>query len=577
METIIGIDLGTTNSVVSIIKDGKPIILTDNDNGILPSVVGLDRSESLLVGMEARNQMLVAPEKTVASVKRLMGSDKKVSMGDKEFRPQEISAAILRHLKQRAEKELQKPIRKAVITVPAYFTDSQRQATKEAGEIAGLEVVRIINEPTAAALAYEQGDGESRKVLVFDLGGGTFDVSVVHIENGVVEVMASTGDNFLGGDDFDRKLAAHLAEVLKEEQEADVEGIPQATARLLRAAEEAKIALSTAPYTKISLDHLIQKEDTPIHFTHELARMDFEDMIREDIERTMEAVSRALNDAGILASDLDKILLVGGSTRIPMISRLLEERLGHLPHSEVDPDLCVALGAGIQAGREMGIETSTVLIDITPYTFGTSSLGYRDGELYEYCYVPLIRRNTKLPASRSDVFTTVVPYQKQIEILVYQGENSDATENTLIGKYMFELTPQEEQAPIIFRYDLDVNGILKIRAEEKATGHSLEAVIENAFSQDALSIAGSRERMETLWGEEESPDQETMEEEAPDLPSDIQEILEDAKSKLDRAAEEDKDEIINLMEDLRQAVKEKRMDDAEDIRMALEDILFYID
>jgi len=468
MEPIVGIDLGTTNSEIAFILDGNAIVLMDNDNGILPSVVGLDANGKIIVGHEALNQAILSPDRTVQSVKRLMGSGQAIQMGDAVYQPQEISACILKSLKERAEKTLQQPVNKAVITVPAYFTDSQRQATREAGEIAGLTVVRIINEPTAAALAYESRNSETQTILVYDLGGGTFDVSIVRIENGIVEVLSSTGDNHLGGDDFDQLIVELLSAYIQEDLKLNtIDNNPVLKARLRRAAEKAKIALSFAPYIRIEEDHIGKKLLRDIHLSYELSRNDFEELIQNDLDRTMESVIKALNDARLLPSAIDKIILVGGSTRIPRITEMLTEKFGKLPHGEIDPDLCVALGASIQAGREMGLDSSCVLLDITPYSFGTSALGELNGKISSDMFVPLIRRNTKLPTSRSEAFFTLCDNQKQVEIRIFQGEDPDASLNIELGKYLFQLTPAPEGSPIVLNFDLDLNGILKIQATEK--------------------------------------------------------------------------------------------------------------
>jgi molecular chaperone DnaK (HSP70) len=577
MEPIVGIDLGTTNSEVAFIMDGNAEILldprNDPDGGILPSCVSVDDDGNLTVGVEARNQAVVNPDNTVMSIKRRMGEDVAIPLGEASYKPQEISALILKALKMRAEQALSRSVSKAVITVPAYFTDDGRQATREAGRIAGLEVVRIINEPTAAALSYETGTKEAERVLVYDLGGGTFDVSIVRIESGVVEVLASTGDNQLGGDDFDRQVAEFLAGQIEEEHGVAVKEDPLVMHRLTRAAETAKIALSTAPFVTIEEDHIASGQEGPIHLSHEMSRLRFEAMIEPHLLRTMDAVSRALEDAGLHPADLDKIILVGGSTRIPAIARLLEEKTGILPRSEVDPDLCVALGAALQAGREMGMDGAGVLIDITPYTFGTSALGHLNGGTYEHCFVPLIRRNTKLPASRSEAFQTVQHRQKAVEINVFQGESPDALENVKIGTYLFELTPAPAGSVITMRFDLDVNGILQVEALEKATGRTINAVIENAISRfSEAQVAAASERVNRLFAS--PPEQD----EAPaSMPADLQEIIQRAEAILSSAPSEDRDEIINLIEDLRTAADEGRMSDAENAGEEIEEILFYLE
>ncbi|MCP4346778.1 MAG: Hsp70 family protein [Desulfobacterales bacterium] len=581
MEPIVGIDLGTTNSEVAFIIDGNADILKDKDNGIVPSCVGINDDEKVIVGAEARNQAVIAPENTVLSVKRLMGTDQKLKMKDSTYLPQEISAFILKSLKERAEKSLGKPISKAVITVPAYFTDAQRHATREAGKIAGLDVVRIINEPTAAALAYESTSSKTQRILIYDLGGGTFDVSIVKIEEGVVEVLSSTGDNHLGGDDFDQKIADLLKDYCENELKISVSDKSVAVSRLKRAAETAKITLSSAPYAKIEEDHIGKKAWKDVHLSYELSRTDFEEMIEDDLSRTMDSVNKALRDASLLPSAVDKIILVGGSTRIPQISKMLEDKFGRLPHSEIDPDLCVAFGAAIQAGREMGLDSSSILLDITPYTFGTSALGEIDGMPSSSMFVPLIRRNTKLPASKSEAFYTIYDNQEAVDLKVYQGEEPDALDNIQIGRYRFKLTKAPAGSTIVLNYDLDLNGILKIEAIEKTTSRKINGVIENAFSDFTdQEMAESKKRIETMWGDADGDYSLPFASESSDpsdMPSDIAETLHKAESQLGAASEEDQDEIINLVEDIRDAVGEGKFDEARKFQKDLEDILFYIE
>ena len=578
MEPIIGIDLGTTNSEVAFYHDGRIDVIADNDNGIVPSVVGLNDDGTIVVGREAVNQAAIKPESTVLSIKRRMGTDDRIELGDNRFSPQEISAFILKALKRRAEKHLNQPVSKAVITVPAYFTDAQRQATREAGQIAGLEVVRIVNEPTAAALTYHHGDdNRTRRLLVYDLGGGTFDVSIVKIENGVVEVLASTGDNKLGGDDFDRKIVDELVDHLKRKHDLDVSGDFRVMARLLRAAEAAKCALSSAPYTRIEEDHVGRKDGRDIHLSMELAREQFEAMIEDDLSRTMQSVTRALKDADMLPGAIDQIILVGGSTRIPRISELLEEKFNNRPHGEIDPDLCVAMGAGIQAAREMGLEDATVLVDITPYSFGTAAVGMVDGEPSMTMFVPLIRRNTKLPATRTEGFCTMVNQQEAVEVTVYQGEEPDAMDNVLLGKYMFNLTPAPAGSTITLQFDLNLNGILKLKAVEKDTGKHIDAVIENALSHiDETTLTESRERIDSLLplGQD---DMAGTAEPSDQLPLEFSTVVQRAEKQLDSAGEEDTEEIVNLIEDIRDAVKANDMEKARRQRDALDDLLFYLE
>ncbi|SMD04818.1 Molecular chaperone DnaK (HSP70) [Desulfocicer vacuolatum DSM 3385] len=587
MEPIIGIDLGTTNSEVGFIVDGKTEILKEKDNGIVPSCVGLTESGTVIVGIAARNQATLYPEKTVLSIKRLMGSNEQVLLGENHYTPQEISAFILKELKERAQRVTGKTVSKAVITTPAYFTDIQRQATREAGEIAGLTVVRILNEPTAAALAYESSDAMARTIMVYDLGGGTFDVSIVRIEDGVVEVLSSTGDNHLGGDDFDHEIEKKLLAHLKQECDVDLTEDLIARARLKRAAEKAKIELSSAPYAAIEEDHIAKSGKKDVHLSYELSRMEFEDAIDGYLQKTMESVNKALKDADILPSALEKIILVGGSTRIPKLSVMLEETFGILPNQEIDPDLCVAMGAAIQAGREMGLDSSSVLLDVTPYTFGTAALGELDGMVSENVFVPLIRRNSKLPAIKSEVFWTVIPDQVMAKVEVYQGENSNTLDNVLIGTYNLDLSPrQPPNSPVVVKYELDLNGILKVTAIEKNTGKRITGVIENAFSQishDGVSM--SKSKIDDVWasdaiidvshdeGDSHRDDGAESEPEG----GEFQALIANARELLEDAASEDSEEIINLIEDINNNLKEGNLDAARESAEALEDILFYLE
>ena len=579
MEPIVGIDLGTTNSEVAYILDNNAEIFKDNDNGIMPSCVGLNADDQIIVGIEAKNQAEIFPDRTVLSIKRLMGKEEKVVLGNQSYLPQEISAFILKALKERAEKELNQKISKAVITVPAYFTDAQRQATREAGEIAGLNVVRIINEPTAAALAYETQSSERQNILIYDLGGGTFDVSIVKIESNVVEVLSSTGDNHLGGDDFDNGIMAMLMYHIQNELKVNIKEPQKLGARLKRAAEAAKIELSSKPYVTIEEDHIGRKSFRDVHLTYELSRDDFENMIDDDISRTMNAVNTALKDANLLPADIDKIILVGGSTRIPKISKMLEEKFTQLPHGEIDPDLCVALGAAIQAGREMGFDQSSILLDITPYTFGTSALGTLNGQPTHTLFVPLIRKNTKLPANKSEVFYTMFDGQEAAEIKVYQGENPNALDNVLINKYMFRLSNDTPSgSPIVLNYDLDINGILKMEAVEKQSGRKINAVIENAFASfSEEQISKSKRKIDEVWGSEDTEDSEDTSDSSFDkLPHDLKQIIQQAQAKLKDASEDDRDDIIDIIEDIKDAALQNDMKRANECKKELEEILFYI-
>ena len=576
-DEILGIDLGTTNSEIAIYRDGRPEVLRDDQGRIiLPSVVGLTETGELLVGEEARNQFLLYPERTVRSIKRRMGSDAKVRLGEREYTPQEISAIILSRLKEIAQARLGRPIRKAVITVPAYFSDTQRQATREAGEIAGLEVARIINEPTAAALVYEAAQHQGKRILVYDLGGGTFDVSVVRIEQGVVEVISSHGNNHLGGDDFDHKIVEHVLEHLKLKHGVDVADRPQAMARILRSAEDAKKRLSDHPYARIAEEYLAEHGGQPVNLDLELSREEYEDMIAPFIEETLGAIHIALESAGLTSSQVDEILLVGGATRTPLIRRRLVEAFGTQPRGEVDPDLCVAMGAAIQGAAMTGTEVSAVLVDVTPYTFGTSALGELNGELYPYHYVPIIPKNTPIPARMSEVFFTVVDEQTDVDVRIYQGENSDALENIKIGEFRVSGLGREPAGnPVILDLALDRNGILQVSAREKKTGLERRITIDNATSRyDREQLDEARQRIGALFDDQE---QAASVGSGAATDSAVDALLARASAKLDEIGEEDRTEIIDLIEAIRDARSSGDSAALEDARSQLQDLLFYLE
>ena len=576
-DEILGIDLGTTNSEIAIYRDGRPEVLRDDQGRIiLPSVVGLTETGELLVGEEARNQFLLYPERTVRSIKRRMGSDAKVQLGEREYKPQEISAIILSRLKEIAQARLGRPIRKAVITVPAYFSDTQRQATREAGEIAGLEVARIINEPTAAALVYEAAQHQGKRILVYDLGGGTFDVSVVRIEQGVVEVISSHGNNHLGGDDFDHKIVEHVLEHLKLKHGVDVADRPQAMARILRSAEDAKKQLSDHPYARIAEEYLAEHSGQPVNLDLELSREEYEDMIAPFIEETLGAIHIALESAGLTSSQVDEILLVGGATRTPLIRRRLVEAFGTQPRGEVDPDLCVAMGAAIQGAAMTGTEVSAVLVDVTPYTFGTSALGELNGELYPYHYVPIIPKNTPIPARMSEVFFTVLDEQTDVDVRIYQGENNDALENIKIGEFRVSgLSREPAGNPVIVDLALDRNGILQVSAREKKTGLERRITIDNATSRyDREQLDEARQRIGALFGDQE---QAASVGSGAATDSAVDALLARASAKLDETGEEDRTEIIDLIEAIRDARSSGDSPALEDVRSQLQDLLFYLE
>ena len=583
-EKIIGIDLGTTNSEVAVVENGQVTVIDITPgHPILPSFVGLADDGSILVGEPAKNQYVLYPERTIKSIKRQMGSTDRVQLGDATYSPQEISAIILRQLKSIAEAHLGEPVYKAVITVPAYFSDAQRQATREAGEIAGLEVMRIINEPTAAALSYEANHQDHKKVLVYDLGGGTFDVSVVGIQDNVVEVLASHGNNHLGGDDFDARIVAHLVEHLKT-QGADPTTSRKALARITRAAEIAKIALSDQPYVRIEEEYLLDKAGTPVHLSLELARHDYEAMIHGYIDETLEAVHIALKGANLTVSDIDEVLLVGGATRTPIITERLEADLSLTVRAEVNPDLCVATGAAIQAGMLAGEAVRAVLVDITPYTFGTSALSDRNGFAYPYTYVPIIHKNTPIPVTKSEVFYTVIDHQAVVEVDVYQGEDADALNNIALGQFIVEnLSKAPAGNPLVIQFSLDVNGIMNVTAREKNTGLEKSIRIDNvltSFAEGELETA--RSRVNALFTSE--PPLLTKSTAGAPVPTtehqltvQAKALVEKAERLIDHAVADDREEMINLIEAINDALIAGDLKALAEPVAALSDILFYLE
>ena len=573
-DIIIGIDLGTTNSEVAVVRDGRTRIIEVDGSKILPSVVGLADDGTLLVGQAARNQYTLYPERTIRSVKRRMGEDVTLALGDTHYRPQEISALILQRLKRAAEDSLGQPVGKAVITVPAYFSDAQRQATRDAGELAGLEVVRIINEPTAAALAYEIDHDEAKTILVYDLGGGTFDVSVVRLSRELTEVLASHGNNQLGGDDFDAKLVEHVVAHLKETHGVDPSEQRSAMARIVRACETAKITLSDAPYARIEEEYLLEHKGAPVNLSLEIDRLTYEQMIANYIDETLEAVHIALKSADLTVSDIDEVLLVGGATRTPVIQRRLEEILGLQPRAEVDPDLCVADGAAIQAAVIAGQQVSGVLVDITPYTFGTSAMGLLDGELYPYTYVPLIRKNTPIPVTKTEAFQTLYDGQQIIEVNVYQGEDPDALNNTEIGSFRIEGLRDVPAGNILLTtFELDVNGILRVTSREKATGLEQRITIDNATARfEGAEFAAARERISSLiegeFGTVSEEDREGVQARA---------LIEKAERLMETANTEDREDLVDLIEGVRDALASGDETALAEAVAALTDLVYYLE
>jgi molecular chaperone DnaK (HSP70) len=598
-ETIVGIDLGTTNSEIAAFTGGRVEVLGPGSK-MLPSCVGLAPNGQLLVGEAARNQQLLYPDRTVRSVKRKMGSLESVTLGEKTLTPQEVSALILRELGEWGRRQLGQPVRKAVITVPAYFSDAQRQATREAGALAGLEVVRIVNEPTAASLAYGLGDGGKRTVMIYDLGGGTFDVSLVTIEGEVTEVLASHGNNRLGGDDFDDLLLNLLLDEFREEHGVDLrQDHAAARSRLWWAAEEAKKKLSFEPYARVREEGLVNN-GTALHLDLELSREQYEELIRPLVESTLDSVSRTLADAGKSPGDVEAILLVGGSTRTPLISRLLQEKMGIEPRTDVHPDLCVALGAGILASRLAGEEVNRVLVDVSPFSFGISFLGERGGAAYPYCYKPIVRRNTPLPVTRTEPYATVAPYQTQVKLEVFQGDDDDALKNILVGEFTIQgLRPRYEPNEVLCRMNLNVDGILSVTAIEKETGKSRHITIANALQpKSAQEIAAARERLQQLFAQRAAEEQEwasdddgasddaSGEELAEEMPpaAEIGEsqqraltLVERARRRLDSMHADDREEVIDLEEKVQAALASGDAAELDAASRQLEELLFFVE
>jgi molecular chaperone DnaK (HSP70) len=573
-DIIIGIDLGTTNSEVAVVQEGRPRIIEVDGSNILPSMVGLADDGALLVGQAARNQYTLYPERTVRSVKRSMGEDLRLPMGDQAYTPQEISALILGRLKKAAEVYLGHSVSKAVITVPAYFSDAQRQATRDAGGLANLEVARIINEPTAAALAYEADHKEAKNILVYDLGGGTFDVSVVRLNQEVTEVLASHGNNHLGGDDFDAKLVEHVTAHLKESKGIDLSDERAAMARIVRACEAAKIALSDAPFARIEEAYLLEQNGEPVHLSLELDRNDYEEMITPYIDETLEAAHIALKGAGLAVTDIQEVLLVGGATRTPLIQQRLENELGMQPRSEMDPELCVAAGAAIQAAVISGQQVSGVLVDVTPYTFGTSAWADLNGEAYPYTYVPLIRKNTPIPVTKSDAFETMRDGQPAIDVKVYQGEDPDALNNTEIGSFRIEgLSDVPAGNVIVTTFALDVNGILHVSSREKRTGLEKQITIDNATARfEEKELDAARERLSALIeGETEDATPEAGE------GAQARALIDKAERLMESANPEDKEDLVDLVESVRDALAEGNTDKTERAVAELSDLIYYLE
>ena len=577
-ELVVGIDLGTTNSELAVATDGVIKVIPIHGNPIMPSCVGIDPSGRLIVGQAARNQLVAAPESTILSIKRQMGSDTKVRLGEKEFSPEEISSFILRELKLEGERVLGQTIGKAVVTVPAFFIEKQRKATQVAGELAGLEVVRILNEPTAAALAYGAGIQDNETMLVYDLGGGTFDVSVVTVEAGVVEVRASHGDTHLGGDDFDQLLVEHAVAAFKKQHGRDLHQDLKTLRRLKVAMEQAKRRLSDEPFVSVREEYL----DGQHHLELEIMREEYEAMILPLVEKTLTCLHQSLNDAKLGPKDIGKVMLVGGATRTPLIHRVLQNRMGLDPRFEINPDLIVAMGAAVQGGELVGEKRHSILVDITPHTFSTTALTHRDFyEDFLEC-VPLIARNTPLPASKAELFSTCYDNETQVKVTAYQGESSDPEENTLLGDFLIEgLSAVPAGNLVMIHFDLDLNGMLKVTATEKATGLAKTVTLDTRGGP-ALDLDQARRNIAELVGEPAggpADGAEPVEDEA----ADHQAQLATAKDLRKRAevllqkniSPEDAAEIRKLLHESAESISQKAV--LTGVNDALSDLIFYLE
>lgn len=472
MAKVIGIDLGTTNSCVAVMEGGEPVVIPNAEgNRTTPSVVGFSKTGERLVGQVAKRQAITNPDRTVISIKREMGTNYKVNIDDKSYTPQEISAMILAKLKQDAEAYLGEKVTQAVITVPAYFSDSQRQATKDAGKIAGLEVLRIINEPTAASLAYGLEKEENQKILVFDLGGGTFDVSILELGDGVFEVLATSGNNRLGGDDFDQRIINYLADEFKKENGIDLKNDRMAMQRLKEAAEKAKIELSGVLQTNINLPFITADASGPKHLDMTLTRAKFDELTHDLVEMTMEPTRKALNDAGLTVDKINKVILVGGSTRIPAVQEAVKKLTGKEPYKGINPDECVAIGAAIQAAVLTGEVKDVLLLDVTPLSLGIETLGG--------VFTKLIERNTTIPTKKSQIFSTAADGQTSVEIHVLQGEREMAAYNKTLGRFQLTgIPPAPRGVPQIeVTFDIDANGIVHVSAKDLGTGNEQKVTI----------------------------------------------------------------------------------------------------
>ena len=563
MGKIIGIDLGTTNSCVAVMEGGEPVVITNSEGArTTPSVVSFQANGERLVGQIAKRQAITNPEHTIISIKREMGTDHKTKIDDKTYSPQEISAMILQKIKADAEAYLGEPVTQAVITVPAYFNDAERQATKDAGRIAGLEVLRIINEPTAASLAYGLDKTDhSEKIFVYDLGGGTFDVSILELGDGVFEVLSTNGDTHLGGDDFDQKIIDYIANDFKAQYGIDLRNDKSAVQRLKEAAEKAKIELSSSTQTLINLPFITADATGPKHIDMTLTRAKFNELTHDLVERTIDIMKEALKSGNVSLNDIDKVILVGGSTRIPAVQEAVKNFTGKEPSKGVNPDECVAMGAAIQAGVLTGDVKDVLLLDVTPLTLGIETLGG--------VATPLIERNTTIPARKSQIFSTAADNQTSVEIHVVQGERQMAADNKTLGRFTLSgIAPAPRGIPQIeVAFDIDANGIVKVSATDKATGKEANITITASTNLSDAEIDKAVKEAEQ-FAEEDKKRKEAIE-----VKNNAEQIVYQTEKTLnelgDKVSAEEKSEIEAKIEEVK---KVKDGDDIEAIKKAMEDL-----